>query len=72
MAQKISTFGTQLTATAAATASALGGGITTADVQALGAILTAMAVNRPDLMYQIIQLTTGPGGQTLANQLIPG
>jgi hypothetical protein len=71
MAQKFSTFGAQCTTNAAATATALGGGITTADVQALGAMMTALAL-KPDIMVRCVALTNGPGGQTLANQLIPG
>ena len=72
MAQKFSVFGAQCTANAAATATALGGGIVTADVQALGAILTAIATNRPDIMYMLCMAVSGPGGQTLANMPIPG
>lgn len=73
MAQKYSTFGAQCTANAAAVAAALGGGIATGDVQALGAILTALvAQGRTDIMYQLGMLVGGPGGQSLANIPIPG
>ena len=72
MAQKFSVFGAQCTANAAAVATALGGGIATGDVQALGAILSAIATNRPDLMYQLCMAVSGVGGQSLTNMPIPG
>jgi hypothetical protein len=72
VAQKFSLFGTQCTANAAAVATSLGGGIATADVQALGALLTALSAYRVDLMYELINLTQGPGGTSLANAIIPG
>lgn len=68
---KISVLGAQCTTNAAAVATALGGGVVTSDVQALGTILTNCAL-RPDIMYRMIQMTNGPGGTTLANQLTPG
>lgn len=72
MAVKFSVLGAQCTANAAAVATALGGGVATADVTALGAILTALSTNRPDVMYMMCQTVAGPGGQQPANMPIPG
>lgn len=68
---KFSTLGAQCTANAAAVATALGGGMVTSDVTALGAILTAIAVYNPPLMIQLINMTVGPGGTSLTTQLTP-
>lgn len=68
---KISVLGAQCTANAAAVATALAGTVVTSDVTALGAILTALS-NNPALMVQLINLTGGPGGTSLATQLTPG
>lgn len=68
---KFSVLGAQCTANAAAVAAALAGGVVTADITALGAILTAIATYNPPLMIQLINMTNGPGGTTLVNQLTP-
>lgn len=69
---KISTLGAQCTANAAAVATALAGGIVTSDVQALGAMLTALAAYRVDIMADLLNLTAGPGGVQPSTQLTPG
>lgn len=69
---KISTLGAQCTANAAAVATALGGGVVTSDVQALGAVLTALATYRLDIMYEMLEIVSGPGGIQPATQLTPG
>lgn len=69
---KLSVLGTQLTANAAAVATAAGGSIVTSDIQALGAMLTAIAAYRVDIMYEMLQTTNGPGGIQPATQLTPG
>lgn len=57
MAASLSTLATRASATAAATATAMGGGITTADVQQLAALLTVMAL-RPGEVYPLISLAS--------------
>ena len=48
MAASLSTLATRCTATAAATATALGGGVTTADVQQLALMLAVLALRPGD------------------------
>ena len=48
MAANLSTLGTRMTATAAATATALGGGVTTTDVQQLALLMQVMALRPGD------------------------
>lgn len=48
MAQTMTSFGAKVTANAAAVATAMAGGTTTAEAQALGALLTILGA-RPDL-----------------------
>ena len=56
---KISTIATQCTANAAAVATALGGGIVTSDVTALGAVLMNLALSA-DISTPIIGQATTP------------
>jgi hypothetical protein len=56
---KLSTIATQCTANAAAIATAMGGGIVTSDVTALGAVLACYALS-PDLTIPTIGQATTP------------
>jgi hypothetical protein len=56
---RLSTIATQCTANAAAVATALGGGIVTSDVTALGSVLMLLALS-PDLMVPTIGQATTP------------
>lgn len=53
---RISTVGAQATTNAAAVATALAGGITTAEVQALGDLLSTLA-KRPDLLEPVLLIS---------------
>lgn len=55
MPKKVSNFQTQANANAAAVATAMGGGITTAEMQGIAEILKVMAL-RPDLAMPILML----------------
>ncbi len=55
MAISVGTAGSRITANAAAVATAMGSGTTTAEVQALGAVLTALS-DRPDAFHTIARL----------------
>lgn len=64
MAQaKLSTIGAQCITNAAAVATALGGGVVTADVTALGAVLNALAVS-PDISLPLLSIATTPATQS--------
>jgi hypothetical protein len=56
---RLSTIAAQCITNAAAVATALGGGIVTSDVSALGAVLTNLALS-PDLMTPTIGQSTTP------------
>jgi hypothetical protein len=56
---KVSVIATQCTANAAAVATALGGGIVTSDVSALGAVLALLALS-PDVITPLIGQATTP------------
>lgn len=60
MAQaKVSVIAAQCTANAAAVATALGGGVVTSDVTALGAVLALLSLS-PDIMMPLIGQATTP------------
>ncbi len=56
MAINVGTAGSRITANAAAVATAMASGTTTAEVQALGKMLTILS-NRPDALMSILALT---------------
>ena len=56
MAISVDTAGARITANAAAVATAMASGTTTAEVQALGKMLTVLA-NRPDALMNVLALT---------------
>jgi hypothetical protein len=58
--------GSRITANAAAVATAMGGGTSTAEAQALGALLTAMS-NRFPVMMEAIKCDA----TTVGNQILP-
>lgn len=59
-------LGSRCTANAAAVATALAGGTTTAEAQALGALLTILAL-RPDLCQSPLALLPAANGANLSN-----
>jgi hypothetical protein len=67
MAITFTNAGARITANAAAIATAMGGGTTTAEVQALGALLTAMSNNLPVMHHAIKR-----DAMTVGSQIVPG
>jgi len=67
MAINFTNAGSRITANAAAVATAMGGGTTTAEAQALGALLTTLSKNGAE-MINTIKLDP----YTIGVQLIPG
>lgn len=55
MAQTLTSMGTKVTANAANVATQMGGGTTTAEAQAIGALLTVLGT-RPDLAWPAVAL----------------
>lgn len=60
---KVSTLGAQMITNAAAIAGQVGGGVVTADIQALGAILNLLAVSQ-DIMIPLLSQATTPATQS--------
>ncbi len=55
MAINVGTAGSRITANAAAVATAMGSGTSTAEAQALGKVLSTLA-DRPDALFRILRL----------------
>lgn len=55
MAITVGVAGSRITANAATVATAMGGGTTAAEVQALGKVLSTLA-DRPSVLFQVLRL----------------